>query len=161
MKKILPILCILAACASNDTQPTSNNMNNTSSTEPVYTIYQREVDAFLCSKSTKGNFTYCDLEGQEITGFMKSKDNYIAYYENGEQINGIILSPDKKRVDTYFKKSKDGNKFTVIKYYEDGSILSKEVDDKKTGQTKKTYKKGEKFNKYEDIEQINMLISLQ
>ena len=164
MKKILPVLCILTACSSYET--TNNyNMHSQSPSKPEqkqknvdYKVYENEVDAFLCDKTKKGNFTYCDVEGAKITGFIKSKGSYISYYENGEQLNGIIFYPNTNKVRNYFKKSSDGNKFTLITYYKDGSVLSKEVDDKRTGKTQNTYRQGEEKKPYYDESQINILI---
>lgn len=164
MKKLLPLLCIVAACSNNSysttttTRSKTTTQTTTSSTAPTYTVYQHEVDAMVCDTAKKGDFTYCDLKGREITGVIKSKGNYIAYYENGELVNGINLYPDGKTVKTYFKQNPDRNVFTTINYYTDGSIASKEENDKRTGTTAKTYKQGEKFNKYYDQEQINILL---
>ncbi len=163
MKKLLPILCILTACTSHET---TNNYNMNSNTQPStqkekvrnYKVYENEIDAFVCDKSKKGNFTYCDVEGTKITGFIKSKGSYISYYENGEQLNGIIFYPNTNKVRNYFKKSSDGNKFTLITYYKDGSVLSKEVDDKINGKIGKTYKQGEEQRPYYDESQINVLV---
>ncbi|MCR5506974.1 MAG: hypothetical protein K6F04_03955 [bacterium] len=163
MKKLLPILCVLTACSSTET--TNNyNMNQTpkhsdkKETSRTYKVYENEVDAFVCDKSKKGNFTYCDVNGEKITGYIKSSGSYISYYENGEQLNGIIFYPSSNQVRNYFKKSADGNKFTLITYYKDGSILSKETDDKIKGRTSTTYKQGEEKKPYYDESQINILV---
>ena len=161
MKKALPILCVLAACSSTET--TNNyHMNNTSDSKPqktqTYKVYENEVDAFICDKTSKGNFKYCDVNGEKITGYIKSSGSYISYYENGEQLNGIIFYPSSKQVRNYFKKSSDGNKFTLVTYYRDGSVLSKEIDDKTKGKTERTYKQGEEKKPYYDESQINVLI---
>ena len=163
MKKILPLLCILAACSNAHTTTTTTRTKTTTKTTtsanaPEYTVYQQEVDAVVCDTSKKGDFTYCDLKGREITGIVKSKGNYISYYDNGELVNGIILYPDGKNVKHYFTQNKEGDIFTTITYYTDGSIASKEVNNKNSGTTTQRYNQGEKFNKYYDQEQVNILL---
>ncbi len=164
MKKLLPVLCILSACTSYETtnhynmRETSDN-KQTEKKEKVFDVYENEIDAFVCDKSKKGDFTYCDVNGEKITGFIKSKGSYISYYENGEQLNGIIFYPSSDKVRNYFKKSSDGNRFTLITYYKDGSVLSKEVDDKEKGKSTKTYRQGEEQKPYYDESQIDILIN--
>ncbi len=163
MKKILPILCVLSACTSYETtnhynMQESSKKENTQQKERTYKVYENEVDAFVCDKTKKGDFRYCDVEGEKITGYIKSKGSYISYYENGEQLNGIIFYPSSDKVRNYFKKSSDGNKFTLITYYKDGSVLSKEVDDKTKGKTEQVYKQGEQQKPYYDESQINVLV---
>ena len=70
----------------------------------------------IAQTAKKGDFTYCDLKGREITGVIKSKGNYIAYYENGELVNGINLYPDGKTVKTYFYCTKITQKMTIITF---------------------------------------------
>ena len=168
MKKVLPILCILTACTTsyetnhyNMSKDSSETTTQTTTKKPElsYDVYENEVDAFVCDKSKKGDFTYCDVNGEKITGFVKAKGSYISYYENGEQLNGIIFYPSSDKVRNYFKKSSDGNRFTLITYYKDGSVLSKEVDDKENGKTTKTYRKGEEKKPYYDESQIDILIN--
>ena len=162
MKKILPILCVLAACTSNETTNTYNMGSQTEQTKKTsntdYKVYENEIDAFVCNKSAKGDFSYCDVNGEKITGFVRSRGNYISYYENGEQVNGIIFYPSSNQVRNYFKKSADGNKFTLITYYKDGSVLSQETDDKINGKTEKRYNQGEEQKPYYDESQINILV---
>ena len=160
MKKILPILCLLAACSSTETTNNYNitNEHSKEKAQKTFKVYENEVDAFVCDKSKKGNFTYCDVNGEKITGYVKASGSYISYYENGEQLNGIIFYPSSKKVKNYFKKSTDGNKFTLITYYKDGSVLSKETDDKVNGRSSTVYKQGEEQKPYYDESQINILI---
>lgn len=162
MKKLLPILCVLSACSmsNSSTSTKQKETNNAKQSTPMYTVYEYETDAVICDKSKKGNFTYCDLEGDKITGFMKSGNNMVSYYENGDQMNGIIVTPDGKNVKTFFKKNKADDVFTVINYYADGSIKSKEITDKKKGKKEKQFNQGTKFNKYYDQGQINALIEV-
>ena len=165
MKKVLPILCALVACTSNETT-TTYNMNSQPHNQPTqqkpknttYKVYENEIDAFVCDKSKKGNFSYCDVNGEKITGFVKSRGSYISYYEDGEQLNGIIFYPSSNQVRNYFKKSADGNKFTLITYYKDGSVQSKETDDKINGKSEQSYNPGEEKKPYYDESQINILV---
>ena len=164
-------LSIIPACSSDssmenntDTSMSTKEQNETTTMQnesPVYGVYKYEVDAVICDKSKKGDYTLCDLKGRTVTGFVKSEGSRtIAYYENGEQMNGIVLDADNKTPKTFFKRNDAGNISTVVNYYSDGSIKSKEVTNTQVGSTDKNYKKGNENNPYYDQSQINMLIDV-
>ena len=168
-KKILlslSVLAIITACSSNsdksDAMMNSQNNAPTMATEtPTYSVYKYEVDAMICDKTKKGDYTLCDLNGENITGFVKSEGTKtIAYYENGEQMNGIVLAEDNKTPKTFFKRNNAGNISTVINYYRDGSIKTKEVSNTQVGSTDSNYKMGNENNPYYDQSQINMLVDV-
>ena len=124
-------------------------------------MYKYEVDAVICDKSKKGDYTLCDVDGKTITGFVKAEGTRtVAYYENGEQMNGIVLAEDNKTPKTFFKRNSTGEISTVINYYNDGSIRSKEVTNKQVGSTDRNFEKGDKSNRYYDQSQINTLVDV-
>ena len=172
-KKIIQysLLTLLFACSGN-VEESSYMVNNTmnektdayapTSPSSDYKVYTYEEDAVICDKSKKGEYTICDVEGNTISGFVKSlPSNTIAYYENGEQMNGIILMPNNSKMPkTFFKRNGKGDISTIIQYYDDGSIMSKEVSNKNNGITRKKYEKGMKNNKYYDQAQIDTLVEI-
>ncbi len=158
MKRFLPLFLIIAACSSSKPAEVKQELPTKQPERPTYRIYQYEQDAFVCDKSKKGNFTYCDAEGEVITGIINNRNNTIAIYENGIEVSGLTLYPKTKLIKNYYKQSPDQEYYTTFYYYQDGSIASKEIESKTKGMKTKIYNQGEKYNSPEDEEQILILI---
>lgn len=157
-KELLSILFILAGCSSNNT---GNEMgvSQTNNTNGTIAVYEEKVSAFICDDSKKGDFTYCDIKGEEITGIVKSDNGHYTYYEEGEEIDGVIFYPDNK-VRTYHVKEGE-ERYTTINYYGDGSIASIDIEDKIEGHQKERYKKGQIYtipNQEIDIEKFTQIV---
>ena len=149
-KQALVLLLLLGACSSDS----SHNMHNTNhSHKPMPTqskkqpmkIYDEKITAFSCDKSKKGDFTYCDIKGEEITGIVKFENGSYVYYEDGQEVDGVAIYPNNQ-VRTYHKRSKDDKVYTIVNYYADGSIASIDIANKDTGRESAQYTKGIVYN---------------
>ncbi len=148
-KQLLTILFLITACSSN-----SQNSDST----PIQ-VYEEKVSAFICDTSKKGDFTYCDVKGEEITGIVKFSNGHYTYYEEGEEIDGVIFYPNNN-IQTYHLKQGD-ERYTTINYYMDGSIASIDIEDKKQGHKKEKYKRGQVYeipNQEIDIEKFTQIV---
>lgn len=151
-KKVIALLLLLTACSSNENTTPSNAMNKNSNnaqqtkqiTKPMK-VYDEKITAFICDTSKKGDFTYCDVKGEEITGIVRFENGSYVYYEDGAEVDGVAIYPNNQ-VRTYHKRSKDDKVYTIVNYYADGSIASIDIANKETGRESAQYTKGTVYN---------------
>ena len=165
LKTIALVLLATAACSNNNTTTTTTTTTRTRSIEgstktttksvrrPMK-IYEEKITAVQCDPSVKGDFTYCDLKGEEITGIVKFENGSYVYYENGAEVDGVAVYPNKQ-VRTYHNRSKDDKTYTIVNYYSDGSIASIDIADKEKGRESAQYTKGSVYNAPQQQEKID------
>ena len=165
LKTIASALLASAAYSNNNTTTTTTTTTRTRSIEgstktttksvrrPMK-IYEEKITAVQCDPSVKGDFTYCDLKGEEITGIVKFENGSYVYYENGAEVDGVAVYPNKQ-VRTYHNRSRDDKTYTIVNYYSDGSIASIDIADKEKGRESAQYTKGSVYNAPQQQEKID------
>lgn len=167
LKTLALVLLATAACTNTKTTQTTTtttttttsslNENTKTTTKSVMRpmrIYEEQITAVQCDPSVKGDFTYCDLKGEEITGIVKFRNGSYVYYEKGAEVDGVAVYPNKK-VRTYHNRSKDDKTYTIVNYYSDGSISSIDIADKEKGRESAQYTKGSVYNAPQQQEKID------
>lgn len=155
MKKLLIILSLLTACAMNTTDTTTHTTHTKHPiNENEIMTYEYNITAFACDNVKQSDITFCDIDGEKLTGVVEFENGSYIYYEDGDEVDGVVIYPNKE-IKNYYKHHKGNKSFTKVNYYDDGSIESIQKQDSHGGSYTANYSKGKRFDLKKDQKEID------